>query len=59
MLNYMRNPEEQLFSHYNSAGQENRDGRNVSRPGPSRRPRLSRIPTRRGTDESMRARTEG
>lgn len=52
----MRNSEDQSFSHYN---QDNRDSRNVSRPGPSRRARLSRIPTRRGTDDSMRARTEG
>lgn len=55
----MRSPEDP-FSQNNAAAQDSRDGRNISRPGPSRRARYTRIPTRRGnTDDTMRARTEG
>lgn len=59
VLHYMRNPEDQSFSHYNASNQDSRDGRNVSRPGPSRRARNIRIPNRWRTDDSMRARIEG
>ncbi|XP_035216296.1 E3 ubiquitin-protein ligase RNF126-like [Stegodyphus dumicola] len=58
MASYIQRSEDPSFG---QNAQDGREGRNLSRAGPSRRARLSRIPTRRsGQDiEAVRTRAEG